>query len=118
MITNFLDLPDFEMLLFMLNSSGVLTPMIEFPDGYKTKTYYFKKLEQVKITEINYQAVILSGEISPNPIEDIKTLTESVSEMNSSSPQKTNTNFILFLYFNLETIELFSYKRSFQRVYR
>lgn len=77
---NFLDDSNIDTILFTVNSSGVLTPMFEFPDGFKTKMFYFLKLEPVAITESNLETTLMSGEISTNPIEDVKTLTEKVCE--------------------------------------
>lgn len=77
---NFLDVSNIETILFTVNSSGILTPMYEFPDGFKTKVFYFLKLEPVAITETNIETTIITGDVSTNPIEDIKTLTEKVSE--------------------------------------
>lgn len=67
------------MIMFTVNSSGLLTPILEFPEGFRTKVFYFIKLEPVVITDSNYGSVIMSGMVSTNLIEDIKALTENVS---------------------------------------
>lgn len=78
MVMDFLNVSNIETILFTVNSSGVLTPMFEFPDGFKTKMFYFIKLEPVVITESNLETTLICGDISTNPIEDVKTLTEKV----------------------------------------
>lgn len=75
----FLSLPDQSRILFTLNSTGVLIPMYDFPEDYKTKMTYIIKLEPVEVTNNNCESILMSGEVSTSPIEDLKAFTENVS---------------------------------------
>lgn len=81
----FLNTPDREMILFTLNPTGVLMPMLDFPDGFKTKMSYFIKLTSVEVTKSNYEYILIYGEVSTNPLMDLKAVTEHVSNNISSS---------------------------------
>jgi len=77
----FLSSPDCNKILFTLNSIGVLIPMYDFPEGCKMKISYIIKLKPVEITLYNYESVLMCGEVSSNPIEDLKAITENVSNL-------------------------------------
>lgn len=79
MIMNFFNLPDHESILFMLNSSNVLIPSLEIPDGHKSKLTYFIKLESVEVTQDNYETILMSGDVSRNLIADLKEITDNVN---------------------------------------
>lgn len=83
----FLNSRDRNKILFTLNSVGVLTPMYDFPEGCKVKISYIIKLEPVEVTISNYESILMCGEISSNPIEDLKAITENVSILYSSGLQ-------------------------------
>lgn len=76
---DFLSLPNRSTILFTLNSTGALVPMYDFPEGYKSNVFYLIKLKPVEVTQSNCESVLISGEISTNPIEDLKAITENVS---------------------------------------
>lgn len=79
MVMDFLNMPDREMILFTLNPTGVLMPMLDFPDGLKTKVSYFIKLGSAEVTKSNYESILVYGEVSTNPLKDLKAVTEHVS---------------------------------------
>jgi len=80
MVMEFLNMPDRVVIFFMLNSAGLLIPIYDdFPDGYKSRVCYIIRLKPVEITHDNCDSVLLCGEVSPNPIEDLKVITENVS---------------------------------------
>jgi len=77
---DFLTMPDRNSIFFTLNSAGLLIPMYnEFPDGYKSRVSYIIRLEPVEVTHNNCDSILLCGEVSPNPLEDLKAITENVS---------------------------------------
>ncbi|VVC32244.1 Hypothetical protein CINCED_3A002285 [Cinara cedri] len=79
MIMNFFNTPDCDKILFTLNSTGVLMPINDFPeDVLKNKISYFIKLELVEITDINFESMLIYGDVSSNPIEDLEAITENV----------------------------------------
>lgn len=80
---DFLNLPERNTILFTLNPTGVLTPLHAFPEGFKNKISYLIKLEHVEITSTNYDSILLCGDVSMNPIEDLKAFTENVSDYNT-----------------------------------
>lgn len=69
-----------NIILFSINSSGALIPTSEIPNNLKNKLLYFIKLELVQITDSNYESILVKGELSPNPIHDVKQIVENVSE--------------------------------------
>lgn len=77
---DFLNLADQNTILFTLNSAGVLIPMHDFPEDFKTKITYFIKLEPVEVTQDNCKFILICGDVSTNPIEDLKAITENVSD--------------------------------------
>lgn len=77
---DFLNLLDHNTLLFTLTSAGVLIPMYDFPEDYKIKITYFIKLKPVEVTQDNCESILICGDVSINPIEHLKAITENVSE--------------------------------------
>lgn len=78
---NFFNTPDCDKILFTLNSSGVLTVINDFPeDIMNNKISYFIKLELVEVTDINYEVILMYGDVSSNPIEDLEAITKNVSD--------------------------------------
>lgn len=77
---DFLSLPNRSTILFTLHpTGGALVPMYDFPEGCKSNVFYFVKLTPVEVTQSNCESILISGEISANPIEDLKAITENVS---------------------------------------
>jgi len=52
----------------------------DFPEGYKSTVSYMIKLEPVEVTYDNCDSILLCGEVSSNPFEDLKAITENVSD--------------------------------------
>jgi len=78
---DFLTMPDRNSIFFTMNSAGLLTPMYDdFPDGYKSKVLYIIRLEPIEVTVNNCDSILLCGEVSPNPFEDLKAITENVRD--------------------------------------
>jgi len=76
---DFLTMPDRNSIFFTINSVGLLTPAYDdFPDGYKSKLLYILRLEPIEVTNNNCDSILLCGEVSPNPFEDLKAITEKV----------------------------------------
>lgn len=78
MIMDFMNSPDHIKILFMLNNFGILMPMFKCPEAFKTKITYFIKVEPAEVTINNYEFILFDGEISPNPIDDLKSIVENV----------------------------------------
>lgn len=77
---DFFNSPDRCTILFTLNPLGVLLPMYDFSEGFKIKASYILKLEPVIVTMDNFESILLCGDVSSNPIEDLKAIIENVSE--------------------------------------
>jgi hypothetical protein len=54
--------------------------MYDFSEGFKVKASYILKLEPVEVTMDNFESIFLCGEVSSNPIEDLKAIIENVSK--------------------------------------
>jgi hypothetical protein len=93
MVMDFIKSPDKCKILFTLNSAGLMTPMDEFIHSFKTKVSYIVKLDSVEITNDNFESQLICGEVSSNPIEDLKTAAETVSE-------KCHQSLVQFILFN------------------
>ncbi|KAL4088975.1 hypothetical protein QTP88_024053 [Uroleucon formosanum] len=79
LVMDFLTMPDRNSIFFALNSAGLLTPMYDdFPDGYKSKVSYIIRLQPIEVTHDNCDSILLCGEVSLNPFEDLKAITENV----------------------------------------
>lgn len=78
---DFLNLPDRNTILFTLNAVGVLIPTNVIPKDLKMKMTYFIKLEHVEVTQNNYEFILMCGDVSTNPIEDLKAFNENVSDL-------------------------------------
>lgn len=118
LIMEFINLPDHLSILFMLNYAGILMPMTIFPDGFKNKISYFIKLEQTEVTLSNYESILLYGDISPNPIDDLKAITENVSSryVQFMFIIKLNIIITILLISNTQAlINLFSTKDNFKQ---
>lgn len=76
---DFMNCPDHLTIMFIFNSVGLLIPMYKCPEGCKNKISYFIKLEPAEITINNYELLLIYGDVSPNPISDLKAITENVS---------------------------------------
>lgn len=77
---DFLNSLDHNTILFTLNSAGVLIPTYDFPEDFKTKITYLIKLEPAEVMQDNCESILMCGDISTNPIEDLKAITENVSD--------------------------------------
>lgn len=79
-IKEFFSLPQREIILFMMTSSGILMPMFEFPENNKSKIAYFAKLELKEVTQSNYESLLLCIELAPNLLVNLEKITEQVSK--------------------------------------
>ncbi|XP_025205784.1 dynein beta chain, ciliary-like [Melanaphis sacchari] len=85
-VMDFLNTPNRDSIFFMVNSSGLLTPIYDdFPDGFKSRVTYIIKLKSVEITPNNCDTTLLCGEVSSNPFEDLKAITENRTFFKNSS---------------------------------
>lgn len=79
MIMDFFTKPENNVLLITLTSAGMLTPSTTFPASSKTKSSYFIRRRPEPITAENIRQVIIFGDVSPKPIDDLAVLVEEVS---------------------------------------
>lgn len=52
----------------------------DFPEGYKSLVSYILKFEPVEVTHNNWDSILLCREISENPIQDLRAITENISD--------------------------------------
>lgn len=81
----FFDTPSENMLTMQISSAGVLVPSLNLKTGGKVKISYFMRKTPVKITESNFREVMIPGDMSPKPLEDLAVLFEEVLLQNSQS---------------------------------
>lgn len=66
------------MMILCLSSAGVLIPLTRFSSSLKGKSCYFVKKEETHITDKNLRDVLILGEFSSKPVEELAVLTEQV----------------------------------------
>lgn len=65
-------------LMMITNLAGLLQPVTEFPNNLKTKSCYFIRKKKEVITMENFRDVLMFGDMSPKPVEELAVLTEEV----------------------------------------
>lgn len=66
------------MLILCLSTSGVLMPLIKYSSTVKGKSCYFIKKIETDVTAENLRDVLILGEFSSKPVEELSVLTEEV----------------------------------------
>ncbi|KAK4884537.1 hypothetical protein RN001_000808 [Aquatica leii] len=77
-IFNFLNKADAPRLIMIINTSGQLLPTTEFPNNVKSKSSYFIRKSKEIITKENIRQVLLIGDMSPRPVEEVAALVEDM----------------------------------------
>ncbi|XP_043279274.1 dynein beta chain, ciliary-like [Venturia canescens] len=75
-VTKFFDDPNEKMLTMQISPAGILVPSLSLQTGGKVKISYFMRKTPEKITPGNYRDVIIPGDMSPKPLEDLSVLFE------------------------------------------
>ncbi|XP_006869595.1 PREDICTED: dynein heavy chain 17, axonemal [Chrysochloris asiatica] len=78
MLTEFLEKPDVPVLVMTLSPAGMIIPYLGFPASLKSKAIYFIKTRPVSVTRDNYKALLLYGDISPEPVDQLIAVVEEV----------------------------------------
>lgn len=97
---SFLDEPINNILIIKLTSAGVLTPSLSFSNATKTKSSYFIRKRPEPITAANYKSMLIYGDVSPKPIDELAILVEEV-------------NFLKYIYPNLIVIRFLICAKTF-----
>ncbi|KAJ8713922.1 hypothetical protein PYW08_007542 [Mythimna loreyi] len=74
----FFDLPKFEVIVFRMNTAGMLTCSTTFPFISRGKVVYFLRNNEEKVTQANIRKVLTIGEMSGNVLNDLISLAEDV----------------------------------------
>ncbi|XP_031327312.1 dynein beta chain, ciliary-like [Photinus pyralis] len=77
-ILNFFNNPNVPRLIMITSAAGQLMPVTEFPNNLKTKSSYFIRKKKEVVTRDNIREVLLIGDMSPKPVEEIAVLVEEV----------------------------------------
>lgn len=75
----FLERGDRRILVIYLNPSGQLVPMDTFPTTAKNKAVYFIKRAPEAIKKENVKTLLMFGDVSHIPLDQLSYLVESVS---------------------------------------
>ncbi|KAF2900340.1 hypothetical protein ILUMI_05842 [Ignelater luminosus] len=78
LIMNFFNNPNIPRLVMTINAGGQLQPVTEFPNNLKTKSSYFIRKQKEIITWENFREILLFGDMSPKPVEELAVLIEEV----------------------------------------
>lgn len=97
MILDFLNKPDKRLLFLNYSSAGLIVPTDHFPPNLKSKSTYFIKVHPVAVDMQNFRKVIVFGDISAKPIDELATLVEEVL-IAPSSPRSSPSNFLHYRY--------------------
>ncbi len=78
MLSEFLEKADKRLLVIYLSSSGQLTPDWSFPSSTKNKAVYFIKRQADQIKKENMKTLLMFGDVSHIPLDQLSNLVESV----------------------------------------
>lgn len=79
MINEYMERGDRRVLVIHLSSNGQLVPMATFPTSSKTKAVYFIKRTPDSIKKENLKTLLMFGDVSHIPLDQLSYLVESVS---------------------------------------
>lgn len=79
MLTEFLEKADKRVLVIHLLSSGQLSPIDTFPTTNRNKAVYFIKRTADALRKDNFKEVLLFGDMSHVPLDQLSSVVESVS---------------------------------------
>ena len=79
MINEFLEKPEIRLLVIFANQQGLLTPSKLFPNSTKTKAVYFLKRQADAVKKENIKALLIFGDMSHVPLDQLASIVESVS---------------------------------------
>ena len=79
MINEYMERGDRRILVISLSSNGQLVPMITFPTSSKAKAVYFIKRAADPIKKENIKSLLMFGDVSHIPLDQLSYLVESVS---------------------------------------
>ncbi|KAL1129232.1 hypothetical protein AAG570_013761 [Ranatra chinensis] len=91
MVMNFINRPTEEKLIITLTSAGVLQPSTNFPVSSKSKSSYFIRRRPEPLTAANVRQLLMFGDISPKPIDELAVLIEEVYFPMLTSPVNTES---------------------------
>ena len=75
---SWLENPEMVMLTINLTTAGMLIPSHAFPGVMKTKSSYVVRTWPCAITEENVRDVLICGDISPKPLDEMIIILEKV----------------------------------------
>lgn len=78
LFTEFFEKPDVLVLVLTLNPAGMIVPCLGFPASLKSKGIYFIKKGPENISKDNYKDRLISGDISPAPVDQLIAVVEEV----------------------------------------
>ncbi|XP_037301353.1 LOW QUALITY PROTEIN: dynein beta chain, ciliary-like, partial [Manduca sexta] len=74
----FFDMPKYEIIVFRMNTAGMLTCSTSFPPISRGKMIYFLRNIDDKITQANFRQALTIGEMSGNVLMDISVMADEV----------------------------------------
>ncbi|XP_060805137.1 dynein beta chain, ciliary [Amyelois transitella] len=74
----YFDMPKYDIIVFRMNTAGLLTCATNFPPISRGKMVYFLRNIDDKITQANFRKLITIGEISGNVLMDISVMADEV----------------------------------------
>lgn len=75
---DFLNNPKNEKLILTLSPAGVIIPSWSFPSNPKSKSSYFIRRLPEPITDENVRSMLIFGDVSGKPIDELAVLVEEV----------------------------------------
>ncbi|XP_039757462.1 dynein beta chain, ciliary-like [Pararge aegeria] len=78
LLYKFFDNPKYEILVFRMNTAGLLTCSFSFPPQNRGKMVYFLRNIDDKITQANFRKCLTIGEISGNVLMDLSVMADEV----------------------------------------
>ncbi|KAI5643132.1 dynein beta chain, ciliary [Phthorimaea operculella] len=81
------DTPTLPLLVFRMNTAGLLSCSLTFPPLARSKIVYFLRDSEERITQGNFRKITTMGEMSPNVLADIAVLANDVIGPMLTNPQ-------------------------------
>ncbi|PSN39336.1 Dynein beta chain [Blattella germanica] len=91
LVFDFLVDPNIGKIVFALNPSGMLLPSYDFPIAAKAKSCYFIRKVPVPIPKENFRDILIFGDISAKPIDELSVLVQEVFVPLLSNPLNQTT---------------------------
>ncbi|XP_077979817.1 dynein beta chain, ciliary-like [Glandiceps talaboti] len=87
LMTDFFEKPENTQLIIISNAAGLLQPQLEWPSNLKQKAVYFVRKARDTVQKDNIRTVLVYGDLSYSPLEQLSALVDEVLVPLLSNPR-------------------------------